>query len=101
MAVWCNNSTDGPPRSFLNDIQRLTAKNYVPSNQDVLSARLKTLGVVEHHFALDRGGEKGYDWYIYDVGGHRDQRQIWASFFDDVSAASEPMLQECLTFSIG
>lgn len=30
----------------------------------MLRARLKTLGVVEHHFALDRGTEKGVDWRI-------------------------------------
>jgi hypothetical protein len=68
---------------------------------DVLRARLKTLGVVEHHFALDRGAEKGVDWRICefgaefldpflsvgtvldDVGGARGQRHVWAPFFSD------------------
>ncbi|KAG8970219.1 hypothetical protein FRC03_010409 [Tulasnella sp. 419] len=71
---------------YLDDIQRITARDYVPSTQDVLNARLKTVGVIEHHFALDKGGEKGVDWKIYDVGGHRSQRQTWAPFFDDVQA---------------
>ncbi|KAG8942591.1 hypothetical protein FRC04_003578 [Tulasnella sp. 424] len=74
------------PGFYLNDINRITSKHYSPSNQDVLNARLKTIGVVEHLFQLESGGEKGVDWRIFDVGGHRDQRQTWAPFFDDVNA---------------
>ncbi|KAG8785017.1 hypothetical protein FRC12_018077 [Ceratobasidium sp. 428] len=68
---------------FLNDMERITERRYVPTDDDVLRARLKTLGVVEHHFALDRGAEKGIDWRIYDVGGARGQRHVWAPFFSD------------------
>ncbi|KAL5640494.1 hypothetical protein ACGC1H_007669 [Rhizoctonia solani] len=71
---------------FLNDMERITERRYVPTDDDVLRARLKTLGVVEHHFALDRGAEKGVDWRIYDVGGARGQRHVWAPFFSDVNA---------------
>ncbi|KAG9084566.1 hypothetical protein FRC07_013605, partial [Ceratobasidium sp. 392] len=71
---------------FLNDMERITERRYVPTDDDVLRARLKTLGVVEHHFALDRGTEKGVDWRIYDVGGARGQRHVWAPFFSDVNA---------------
>ncbi|KAG8893697.1 hypothetical protein FRB99_001807, partial [Tulasnella sp. 403] len=74
------------PGFYLNDIARLTSRTYTPSNQDVLGARLKTIGVVEHIFSLESGGEKGADWRIFDVGGHRDQRQTWAPFFDDCNA---------------
>ncbi|KAG9076464.1 hypothetical protein FS749_011766 [Ceratobasidium sp. UAMH 11750] len=71
---------------FLNDMERITERRYVPTDDDVLRARLKTLGVVEHHFALDRGAEKGIDWRIYDAGGARSQRHVWAPFFSDVNA---------------
>ncbi|KAG8984029.1 hypothetical protein FRB94_007295 [Tulasnella sp. JGI-2019a] len=78
---------DEMPGFYLNDLTRVTAPNYVPSTQDVLNARLKTLGVVEHTFKLESGGnQEGGDWRIYDVGGHRDQRHTWAPFFDDVNA---------------
>ena len=51
---------------------------------DVLKARLKTTGVVEHKFTLARGTEfRGVEWVIYDVGGARSQRQAWAPYFDD------------------
>lgn len=51
--------------------------------EDVLKARLKTLGVVEHTFKLDAGNHRGVTWKIYDVGGARNQRQAWAPYFED------------------
>ena len=53
---------------------------------DVLKARLKTIGVVEHIFTVSKGGEKGVDWKIIDVGGARNQRNAWAPFFSDAAA---------------
>ena len=51
---------------------------------DVLRARLKTTGVVEHKFTLSKNTEfRGVEWVIYDVGGARNQRQAWAPYFDD------------------
>ena len=49
---------------------------------DILKARLKTLGVVEHTFTI-KAGDRGVDWKIYDVGGARQQRQAWAPYFED------------------
>ena len=50
---------------------------------DVLKARLKTVGVVEHAFLLTQGHTRGMNWKIYDVGGARNQRQAWAPYFQD------------------
>ena len=50
---------------------------------DVLKARLKTMGVVEHTFSVANGNNKGVQWKIYDVGGARNQRQAWAPYFED------------------
>jgi guanine nucleotide-binding protein subunit alpha len=71
---------------YLNDISRITAKRYIPTDEDVIKARLKTLGVVEHTFSLDNGHHRGVTWRIYDVGGARNQRQAWAPYFEDVNA---------------
>ncbi|KAG8905471.1 hypothetical protein FRB99_008912 [Tulasnella sp. 403] len=71
---------------FLDDMERITQKEYVPTNCDILNARLKTVGVVEHSFQLQGPGEKAVDWRIYDVGGSRSQRATWAPFFDNVQA---------------
>ncbi|THH04740.1 hypothetical protein EW145_g5299 [Phellinidium pouzarii] len=74
---------------YLNDVERITALKYIPTDDDVLRARLKTLGVVEHSFTIKDGvhGANGnVQWRIYDVGGARHQRQAWAPYFEDVNA---------------
>jgi guanine nucleotide-binding protein alpha-1 subunit len=60
----------------------------LPLLDDVLKARLKTVGVTEHCFALKPsvvgyGFNSPLDWKIYDVGGARHQRQAWAPYFTD------------------
>ena len=46
------------------------------------------MGVVEHTFLLSRGGQRGVEWKIYDVGGSRNQRQAWAPYFEDGNVVS-------------
>lgn len=41
--------------SFLNDLDRIIQPDYQPSDSDIVRARLRTTGVQEHHFQLDRG----------------------------------------------
>ncbi|KAI0694420.1 G-protein alpha subunit [Cytidiella melzeri] len=71
---------------YLDEIARITATMYFPTDDDVLRARLRTTGVTEHTFSLDHPDFRGVDWKIYDVGGARHQRQAWAPYFDDVDA---------------
>ncbi|KAI1791928.1 G-alpha-domain-containing protein [Ganoderma leucocontextum] len=72
---------------YLDEIDRITAKMYFPTDDDVLKARLKTTGVVEHKFTLAKNSEfRGVEWVIYDVGGARNQRPAWEPYFDDVNA---------------
>lgn len=73
---------------FLNDLDRVTAINYTPNDDDVLRARLKTVGVSEYRCEMEAvaGRESGTEWRIVDVGGSRSQRATWVPFFDDVDA---------------
>ncbi|ETW75758.1 hypothetical protein HETIRDRAFT_481224 [Heterobasidion irregulare TC 32-1] len=71
---------------FLNDLPRLTAHDYFPTDDDVLKARLKTIGVSEYKFELEAGPQSGTEWRIVDVGGSRFQVPTWVPFFDDVDA---------------
>jgi guanine nucleotide-binding protein subunit alpha len=71
---------------FLDEISRITALRYFPSDQDVLKARLKTTGVVEHSFSIAHSQRRFITWKIYDVGGARNQRHAWAPYFEDVNA---------------
>jgi guanine nucleotide-binding protein subunit alpha len=73
---------------FLDDLERVTSLEYIPSDDDVLKARLKTVGVSEYKFEMEftAGRDSGTEWRIVDVGGSRSQRPTWAPFFDDVDA---------------
>ncbi|KIJ27354.1 hypothetical protein M422DRAFT_271497 [Sphaerobolus stellatus SS14] len=76
------------PGFFLDDMERITEANYMPSDDDILRARLKTVGVTEYRFDMEAsaGRESGSEWRIFDVGGSRSQRQTWVPYFDDVDA---------------
>ena len=41
--------------SFLNDVKRVAARDYQPSDDDVVRARLRTMGVQEHRFIFEKG----------------------------------------------
>ncbi|KAJ8454831.1 hypothetical protein ONZ51_g12800 [Trametes cubensis] len=41
--------------SFLNDAGRIAAINYEPTDDDIVRARVRTLGVEEHHFTMENG----------------------------------------------
>ncbi|KAJ7483231.1 guanine nucleotide binding protein, alpha subunit [Mycena latifolia] len=71
---------------YLDEIPRITAKKYIPTDADVLKARMKTMGVVEHTFSISSGSNRGVQWRIYDVGGSKSLRAAWLPYFDDVNA---------------
>ncbi|OSX63438.1 hypothetical protein POSPLADRAFT_1140001 [Postia placenta MAD-698-R-SB12] len=76
------------PGFFLDCLDRVTSPRYVPTDDDVLRARLKTLGVTEYRFTIKEGALGGVsrDWKIFDVGGHRSLVAAWAPYFDDMNA---------------
>lgn len=64
----------------------VVSKHAIPNNiclEDVLKARLKTTGVVEHSFSIAHSQRRFITWKIYDVGGARNQRHAWAPYFED------------------
>ena len=63
--------------SFLDDLERVTSLKYLPSDDDVLKARLKTVGVSEYKFEMEirAGRDSVSEWRIIDVGGSRSQRR--------------------------
>ncbi|KAF9096048.1 guanine nucleotide-binding protein subunit alpha [Mortierella sp. GBA35] len=64
---------------FLDSVDRIADPNYVPTDDDILQARVRTLAVSEHYFNIDNVLYK-----IYDVGGQKSLRKYWAPYFDDV-----------------
>lgn len=47
------------------------------STDDILHARIQTMGIAEHTFEVKVDG-KTATWHLYDVGGTRGQRHTWA-----------------------
>ncbi|KAI0938701.1 hypothetical protein AcV5_000320 [Taiwanofungus camphoratus] len=73
------------PGFFLDSLERVTSPRYVPTDNDILRARLKTLGVTEYKYTIKDGTVGGREWKVYDVGGHRSLRAAWAPYFDDMN----------------
>ncbi|TAQ88101.1 hypothetical protein B7494_g3554 [Chlorociboria aeruginascens] len=66
---------------FFEDLDRLFNKEFVPTDQDVLRARLRTTGITETHFDLG-----SLQYRMFDVGGQRSERKKWIHCFENVNA---------------
>ncbi|GJJ10737.1 hypothetical protein Clacol_004964 [Clathrus columnatus] len=90
------------PGFFLDELERVTSAGYVPSDDDILRARLKTVGVTEYRFDMEAsaGRESGSEWRIYDVGGSRSQEDHSVNRLEDSvllwkSICSNKLLANC------
>ncbi|KAF5340882.1 hypothetical protein D9758_012178 [Tetrapyrgos nigripes] len=70
---------------FLRHIPRIASAGYIPTTDDILHARIQTMGVSEHVFDVTIHG-KSVSWHLFDVGGARGQRHSWVPYFDDANA---------------
>lgn len=66
---------------FFQSIDRISQPNYVPNQQDVLRARVRTIGIIETKFKY-----RDVTYRMFDVGGQRSERRKWIQCFDDVTA---------------
>lgn len=79
----------------MNDVDRIAARDYEPSDNDIVRARLRTLGVQEYNIKFEigesdrfscgtagvlilcaAGPAAGTEWLMYDVGGSRTQVRL-------------------------
>ncbi|ORY76569.1 guanine nucleotide binding protein, alpha subunit [Leucosporidium creatinivorum] len=65
---------------FLNALSRTSASDYIPTNDDMLRARIRTIGIQEHALRI---GKVGYR--VFDVGGQRSERRKWINCFEAIS----------------
>ncbi|KAJ6482224.1 guanine nucleotide-binding protein alpha subunit [Mycena vitilis] len=86
------------PGFFLSETARIACRTYVPSDTDVVRARLRTVGVQEWRIVLEQQSEFimsrntfGSEWVIYDVGGCRSVRHAWVPYFDNIDAIIFPI----------
>ncbi|KAG6884401.1 hypothetical protein C0993_011489 [Termitomyces sp. T159_Od127] len=81
---------------FLDDLERIATKHYEPTDDDIVRARLRTLGIQEYKIDFDQNnslmgsiglsGNFGQEWKLYDVGGARTVRKAWLPYFEGVNA---------------
>jgi len=69
---------------FVENVDRISSANYVPSEDDVLHVRARTTGIVEEDMKVPAGGPPR-TFRIVDVGGQRSERRKWIECFDDVT----------------
>ncbi|CAA0822742.1 Guanine nucleotide-binding protein alpha-1 subunit [Striga hermonthica] len=72
---------------FMENLQRLSDADYVPTKEDILHARVRTTGVVEIQFSpVGENKKSGEVYRLFDVGGQKNERRKWIHLFEGVSA---------------
>ncbi|KAG2387398.1 hypothetical protein C9374_001730 [Naegleria lovaniensis] len=66
---------------FFARLDRIRSADYVPTEEDLLHCRQKTIGIVEVSFEFE-----GLKFSLFDVGGQRSERKKWVNCFEGVSA---------------
>ncbi|EME48146.1 G protein alpha 3 like subunit [Dothistroma septosporum NZE10] len=66
---------------FFEEVTRLAASNYIPTEADVLRARTKTTGIYETRFQMGQ-----LSIHMFDVGGQRSERKKWIHCFENVTS---------------
>ncbi|CAG0894416.1 unnamed protein product [Cyprideis torosa] len=66
---------------FLDNLDRISERDYLPSNQDVLFARRATRGISETFIMINN-----IPFLFVDVGGQRRERQKWFTCFEEVTS---------------
>lgn len=66
---------------YLNDLDRISATGYLPTQQDILRVRVPTTGIIEYPFDLD-----SIIFRMVDVGGQRSERRKWIHCFENVTS---------------
>jgi len=66
---------------LFQNLERIAADGYQPTQEDVLRCRQRTSGIVETRFSSGKT-----DFKMVDVGGQRSERRKWIHCFQDVTA---------------
>ncbi|CAF2332385.1 unnamed protein product [Rotaria sp. Silwood2] len=66
---------------FLDDIDRISAKDFEPTEDDILRVRIPTTGIVQEDFQFSHVRLR-----IVDVGGQKTERRKWIHCFDNVTS---------------
>lgn len=66
---------------FFERLPALMSRDFLPTEQDILRARIRTTGIVEHRFEIEKN-----EFRMFDVGGQRNARKKWIHCFEGVTS---------------
>jgi len=66
---------------FLDKVSQVSQIDYIPTEQDLLHSRVRTTGIIENDFIIEKNRFK-----MIDVGGQRNERKKWIHCFEGVTA---------------
>lgn len=64
---------------FLDNVKRIAAPEYVPTNEDILKSRIRTTGIADLKFSIESRHTQ-----LVDVGGQKSERSRWQKCFQGV-----------------
>ncbi|KAF7296231.1 Heterotrimeric G-protein alpha subunit 4 [Mycena chlorophos] len=82
--AWARGNQAALPENLpymFSSLSRFFAPSYIPSAQDILQTRARTIGISETTFRL---GSK--EIVLVDVGGQKSERRKWVHCFQDVTS---------------
>jgi len=65
---------------YFNNALRFSDRNFRPTDEDIIRAKLKTSGIIEIGFSVNN-----INFSVVDVGGQRSERRKWIHAFDHVA----------------
>lgn len=66
---------------YMSNLDRISAQDYIPTEQDVLRVRFPTTGIHDHSFTVET-----ITLRIVDVGGQKSERRKWIHCFENVTS---------------
>lgn len=75
--------------SFLNQIDVIQTSGFIPTNQDILFCRIKTISISKIDFEIPIPKKYGggmAEFWMFDVGGQRGERKKWIKVFAGIQA---------------
>ncbi|KAJ7128790.1 heterotrimeric G protein alpha subunit 4 [Mycena crocata] len=82
--AWARGNEAAVPENlhyFFSALPRLFDPAYVPTEQDIVRARARTIGITETTFTL-----REHEMLMVDVGGQKSERRKWIHCFQDVTS---------------
>jgi len=76
---------------YMDNIDRFAEPDFVPSDEDIVMARIRTTGIQENRlehkvYSQEPNEPSQIIFNVVDVGGQRSERKKWINCFDNVEA---------------